>query len=102
MRFFYTGSFTGWASNSTVTGRGSHFPIGEKEWHSCFRVRLNQNKKPMLRWSLIFLVVAIIAGVLGFTHIAEGAANIAQVLFIIFISLFVLALIGGMFLFKKK
>jgi uncharacterized membrane protein YtjA (UPF0391 family) len=56
----------------------------------------------MLRWSLIFLVVALIAGVLGFTNIAQGAASISQVLFIIFISLFVLALIGGMFLFKKK
>ena len=56
----------------------------------------------MLRWSLIFLVVALIAAIFGFTGIAEGAANIAQVLFTIFIALFVLALIGGLFLVKKK
>jgi len=54
----------------------------------------------MLRWSLIFLVVAIVAALFGFTGIASSAAGIAKVLFFIFLVLFVLALIGGTFLFK--
>ena len=35
----------------------------------------------MLAWALVFFIVAIIAGILGFTGIAAGAAAIAQVLF---------------------
>lgn len=33
----------------------------------------------MLRWVLIFLVVAIIAGILGFSGIAGAAAEIAKI-----------------------
>jgi len=39
----------------------------------------------MLRWALIFLVVALIAAVLGFGGIAGTAANIAQILFWVFL-----------------
>ncbi len=38
----------------------------------------------MLRWALIFLVVAIIAAALGFGGIAGDAAYIAKILFYIF------------------
>jgi uncharacterized membrane protein YtjA (UPF0391 family) len=37
----------------------------------------------MLQWALIFLVVAIIAGLLGFSGIAGAATNIAWVLFLV-------------------
>lgn len=56
----------------------------------------------MLRWSAVFLVIALIAALFGFTGIAAGAASIAKILFFIFLGLFVLALIGGAFLVKKK
>ena len=56
----------------------------------------------MLRWTLIFLVVAIIAALLGFTNIAEGAASIAKTIFFIFLTLVVLTGILGVTLFKKK
>jgi len=49
----------------------------------------------MLRWALLLLVFALIAAALGFGGIASAAANIAQILFWIFIVLFVLALIFG-------
>ena len=42
----------------------------------------------LLHWALLFLVVAIIAGILGFGGIAATAAGIAEVLFFIFIVLF--------------
>jgi len=51
------------------------------------------NKKGQLSWAVIFLVVAIIAAVLGFGFIAGTAAWIAKVLFVIFIILFVISLI---------
>jgi uncharacterized membrane protein YtjA (UPF0391 family) len=47
----------------------------------------------MLEAAIFFLVVALIAGVLGFTNIAAGAAAIAKVLFFIFIAIFLLLLI---------
>ena len=42
----------------------------------------------MLKWSVIFLVVALIAGIFGFFGIVEAAAGIAKVLFFIFVVLF--------------
>lgn len=38
----------------------------------------------MLNWVLTFLVIAIVAGILGFSSIALQAVGIAQVLFFIF------------------
>ena len=49
----------------------------------------------MLRWTIIFLVVAIIAAIFGFGGLAAGAAGIAKVLFVIFIILFLVSLISG-------
>lgn len=50
----------------------------------------------MLSWALTFLVLALIAGLLGFTGIAGQSMYIAKVLFFVFIVLFVLGLIYGM------
>ena len=47
----------------------------------------------MLRWALIFLIVAIIAGVLGFGNIAGAATDIARVLFFVFILIFLVTLV---------
>jgi uncharacterized membrane protein YtjA (UPF0391 family) len=48
----------------------------------------------MLYWSLMFLVVALIAGVLGFTGVAVAAAGIAKVLFVVFLVLFLVSLVA--------
>lgn len=50
----------------------------------------------MLSWALIFFVVAIIAAVFGFGGIATASASVAQILFFLFIVLFVVSLIMGM------
>lgn len=50
----------------------------------------------MLRWSLAFFVLAIIAGVFGFGFVAIAASDIARILFFLFLVLFVLGLIGGL------
>ena len=49
----------------------------------------------MLRWALMFLVIAIVAAVFGFTNIAGTSAWIAQVLFFVFLVLFVVSLVFG-------
>jgi uncharacterized membrane protein YtjA (UPF0391 family) len=56
----------------------------------------------MLRYAVIFFIIAIIAAIFGFGGIASGAAAIAKILFFIFISLFVIALIFGATLMKKR
>jgi len=48
----------------------------------------------MLGWALTFLVIALIAAALGFGGIAGTSAGIAQILFFIFLALFVLSLIA--------
>src|SRR5581483_1585042 len=64
-----------------VTGawepRASHFIIGPQP-----------RAATMLRWAVIFLIIAIIAGIFGFTGVAEASASIAKVLFGIFLVLF--------------
>jgi uncharacterized membrane protein YtjA (UPF0391 family) len=49
----------------------------------------------MLYWALIFLVIAIVAGIFGFGGIAAAASGIAQVLFFIFLVLFIVSLFFG-------
>ena len=50
----------------------------------------------MLRWAAGFFIVAIIAAIFGFGGIATGAADIAKVLFFIFLVVFVISLIMGL------
>lgn len=47
----------------------------------------------MLRWALIFLIVALIAGALGFGGIAGTSMGIAKILFWIFLVLLVISLV---------
>jgi len=50
---------------------------------------------PMLTYAILFLVIAIVAGILGFWGIAGTSAMIAKVLFVIFLVLFLAAFIRG-------
>jgi uncharacterized membrane protein YtjA (UPF0391 family) len=47
----------------------------------------------MLKWALIFLVISLVAGALGFTGVARGAGSIAKILFGIFLAIFIILLI---------
>lgn len=49
----------------------------------------------MLSWAVTFLIIALIAAVLGFGVIAGTAASIAKVLFLVFLVLFVVSLLMG-------
>ena len=52
----------------------------------------------LIGWALVALVVAVIAGALGFGGVASGAATIAKILFGIFLviaaALFIMTLAG--------
>jgi uncharacterized membrane protein YtjA (UPF0391 family) len=49
----------------------------------------------MLHWALVFLLIALVAGVFGFTSVYVAAAGIAKVLFFVFLVLFIISLISG-------
>jgi uncharacterized membrane protein YtjA (UPF0391 family) len=50
----------------------------------------------MLRWAMTFLVVALIAAILGFGGIAGTASQIAVTLFWVFVVLFLISLVVSM------
>jgi len=50
----------------------------------------------MLKWAFVFLLIAIAAGIFGFTDVEATSATIAQWLFGIFLVLFLGALIIGL------
>jgi uncharacterized membrane protein YtjA (UPF0391 family) len=50
----------------------------------------------MLRFSLLFLIVAILAAVFGFGGIASAATGIAKLLFFVFLIAFVISLVMGL------
>lgn len=49
----------------------------------------------MLSWAILFLIIALIAGVLGFGVVAGTAAWIAKALFVVFVILFLVSLLTG-------
>lgn len=49
----------------------------------------------MFKWAIIFFILAMVAGLLGFGIIANLSYGIAKILFFVFIGLFVISLIFG-------
>ena len=46
-----------------------------------------------LKWAIIFFVIALIAGALGFSGVARGAATISKILFAVFLILAIIVVI---------
>jgi uncharacterized membrane protein YtjA (UPF0391 family) len=55
----------------------------------------------MLKWAVIFLIIALVAAVFGFTDIAAASAGIAKILFGIFLVLFLAAVVIGLVVGKR-
>jgi uncharacterized membrane protein YtjA (UPF0391 family) len=49
----------------------------------------------MLRWAVVFLIIALIAGALGLFRASFIASEISWILFVVFLILFVVSLILG-------
>ena len=54
-----------------------------------------------LKWAAIFFLIAFVAAIFGFTGIAAGAVDIAQILFFIFLGIFLIFLVIGLLVAKK-
>ena len=63
----------------------------------------NQEKRRivMLKWAVIFLIISLVAALFGFGGIAQGAADIAKILFFIFLVICVIFFILGMTVYKS-
>lgn len=63
----------------------------------------NEPKKhnQMIGWVITFLIIALVAGVLGFAVLASAAAGIAKIVFYIFLILLAISLIFGNKIWKK-
>ncbi len=48
----------------------------------------------MLGWAATFFIIALVAALFGFGGIASASAGIAQILFFVFLVLFVVALLA--------
>jgi uncharacterized membrane protein YtjA (UPF0391 family) len=59
-------------------------------------LRIESQEDAMLGWAVTFLVIALVAAVLGFGGVAFAAAGIAKLLFVIFLVLFLVSLITHM------
>jgi uncharacterized membrane protein YtjA (UPF0391 family) len=55
----------------------------------------------MLKYAIIFTVIALIAGALGFTGVAGAAASIAKILFFVCTVFFLILLAIAVFVGKK-
>jgi uncharacterized membrane protein YtjA (UPF0391 family) len=49
----------------------------------------------MLHYALVFLVLGLIAALLGFTAIAGASIGIAKILFFVFLAMFLVTLLVG-------
>jgi uncharacterized membrane protein YtjA (UPF0391 family) len=55
----------------------------------------------MLRWAVIFLTIALVAALFGFTGIASAAAGIAKFLFFLFLVMCLIFFIIGVSVGRK-
>jgi uncharacterized membrane protein YtjA (UPF0391 family) len=55
----------------------------------------------MIRYSIIFAIIAVLAGIFGFTEISVASAGVAKVLFFIAITVFLILLVAGLFVGRK-
>jgi uncharacterized membrane protein YtjA (UPF0391 family) len=76
---------------------GFHAGIGTKRHDSTApptrATRQYCREKAMLKWAIIFAIVSLITGWMGFGGLSGATATIAKVLFVCFIVLFLLALL---------
>lgn len=49
----------------------------------------------MLRWAVTFFIISIVAGIFGFGGVASASSGAAQILFFVFLALFVGSLLLG-------
>jgi uncharacterized membrane protein YtjA (UPF0391 family) len=65
----------------------------------CYRCLVIQSffrgDRAMLRYAIFFFLLAVVAGLFGFTGLEGAAANIAQFLFFLFVAIWIVLLTMG-------
>ena len=77
----------GWITGRSSEWRSTRDGDGVIFWAN------NSEERQMLYWAVVCLIVAIVAGVLGFGGIAGTATDMARILFVVFLILFVVSLV---------
>ena len=54
-----------------------------------------------LKWAAVFFVIAMVAAAFGFTGIADGASDVAKILFYIFLAIFFTFVVSGVVVARK-
>ena len=54
----------------------------------------------LLKWAIVLAILALIAGIFGFTGVAEGFADVAKILFGLFLAGIFLLILLGVFAFR--
>jgi uncharacterized membrane protein YtjA (UPF0391 family) len=55
----------------------------------------------LLKWAAVFFIVSVVAGLLGFTGLAAGAAALAQVSFYLFLAICLILVTAGLIVTNK-
>jgi uncharacterized membrane protein YtjA (UPF0391 family) len=77
-----------WSAKTDIAMR----PVGHGRWPPTKRQQLMS----LLKWALIFFLISIVAAIFGFGGVAAASADIARVLFYIFVVIFLVLLILGL------
>jgi uncharacterized membrane protein YtjA (UPF0391 family) len=56
---------------------------------------VRRQRPKMLSYAMLFFIIALIAGALGFFGVAGAAVGIAKMLFFVFLVLFIISLVFG-------
>jgi uncharacterized membrane protein YtjA (UPF0391 family) len=62
--------------------------------------QLENRAMTLLKWALIFFLVSVVAGILGFTGLSVASADVARFLFYVFVVIFLVLLILGLTIFR--
>jgi uncharacterized membrane protein YtjA (UPF0391 family) len=54
----------------------------------------------ILKWALIMLIVSLVAALFGFTDLSAASADVARVLFYMFLVIFAVLLVLGLTVFR--
>ena len=55
----------------------------------------------ILKWAVIMLLVSLVAALFGFTDLAAASADVAKVLFYIFLVIFLVLLVLGITILRR-
>ncbi len=55
----------------------------------------------ILKWAVIMLLVSLVAALFGFTDLAAASADVAKVLFYVFLVIFLVLLVLGLTILRR-